>query len=1849
MKMKPAVMRRLFAWMMTAALICGSVSFPARAQAADSESKIRFEKVDNSAVSGTLQDKAEISEQKAPYANTDTVRVSIVLKDSATTDKFSTEEIAENKAAMFYRSRLAAKQDSVAARISNEALDGEDLDVVWNLTLAANIISANVRYGDIEAIADVEGVEKVVVENRYAPAVVNREESVDPNMATSSTQIGSTNAYLAGYTGAGQRIAVIDTGWDPDHISFDGNAFEYSLKQLAEAAGKDYDTYVKELDLLDADEIAGKLDKLNVSSGYSNSDLYINSKIGFAYNYVDEDIDTSHDNDTQGEHGSHVAGIATANAYVTDGKGGYVSALDQVKTQGVAPDAQLIVMKVFGKGGGAYDSDYMAAIEDALVLGADAVNLSLGSGNPGYSSSGNDTYETILSNLIGSDTVVTISAGNAGGWIDNGGHLLPGYLYADDVSMQTSGSPGTYTNSLGVASVDNDGATGPYVAVNGNNIIYTETSGSNQPFTTIAGEYEYVLIDDIGSAEQFAAIKDVLKGKIAVCKRGEIAFTEKAENAVANGAVATIIYNNEAGTISMDMTAYTRTQPCVSITQAEGAFLMESAENKGGYYVGKMTVSADTTSNQYDSKYYTMSDFSSWGVPGSLKLKPEITAPGGNIYSVNGIVPGGQAYENMSGTSMAAPQVAGMAALVAQYIKDKGLDEKTGLSIRTLSQSLLMSTAVPMLEEQEDGAANYWSVLRQGAGLANVGNVISADSYIMMDESATESVKDGKVKAELGDDENREGKYSVSFTINNLTDEDKAYELSADWFTQGIFPYYVNEAGDVDNYMDTWTTDLANVMSWTVDGKSINQYELYDFDGDGDEDLDDVDAILQYVVGTRTELFNKEKADYDKDGAITSYDAYLALSTGKVVVPASGSVKVTVDMALTTEQKEALNEDYINGAYIEGYIHVKPEATEEGVVGVAHSIPVLGYYGDWSEPSMFEVGSYLEYEYGIEKRLPYLESTDANYFIVSRSDGKPYYFGGNPILDEETYYPERNAINSINGDSLSQIGYSLIRNAAAGRISVTKQGETEPVYEKAIGQTFSAYYYDNGGTWQYTNYSADISWDMKDAKEGEAYIAALTMATEYDVKPDGTVDWANLKDGASLAIPFTIDNTAPEIEDVVCKDTNSDGKDDEISVSITENQYVAGVVFWDAYGKDFIAGYTLDQDKPGVETTVDVEASDLEGDNVYLLQVYDYANNCTTYRVFLNMEPTDEVESVTLNIDSLNMMVKNTALLQATVGPANIRDSRVTWTSSDETIATVNENGVVTAHKVGECTITATSVLDNSKSADCAVTVIEINKDLNGVVWDEDGNVFWSQVNTTKLPDYTKLAPAGRDFGAATLDENGVLYAATLDTETATSTLYTVDPTTFAASEVGASDIFYADLAPAPYGMENVLYGVYLGYVVIIDRTTGGYIGAFNYCNNYLTGITYEYSFMHSNYNLPVDVYLITDVKGNVYEEAFMYMQGDTYYFMGQADALLGNSGVNMTVEPYMNSAYYDGSYLYYAGYDTKENRSELYAMDLNTGSTYFMGAFDNGVWPFAGLLELNQATTVNTSDRVSADLVSAKVAGVMSTTIPAEAKVKMNAIRKADANTAVGSLNAVTAGSKRAVSVNAVEESAEKKNFSISEKENDDTKVVAVVAQDVFSNNGKVVVTYNAEDLELVSVTGKVSHFAFNKSQAGQVVLAYADLFGVAAEGTVAELEFARKTTKETDVVANFEETNDKVAQSNQKTETLECKHGNVDHVKAVAPTCDKEGNVEYWYCASCGKYFADKDGTKEITKDETIIPVLKDEGNESGNGSGTGTGIKTGVETTVTPYIVLAVIAALAIIVLAVVMFVRKKRRTA
>ena len=221
--MKKRLSSRLLSLLLVVAIFAG-FALPATAAESSQTQKLRFE-AGESETAPTKLSQALLDSQpetfserdEADYAPDDTVRVSIVLKDEPAVAMYSLDGIGENNSAVTYRQTLKNRQNSLTQRI-NRTLDAP-IDVVWNLTLAANLISANVRYDQIDEIKAVSGVADVYVENRYE-TMVKQEERYDPNMATSSEQIGSSTAWAAGYTGAGSKIAIIDTGIDIDHQSF---------------------------------------------------------------------------------------------------------------------------------------------------------------------------------------------------------------------------------------------------------------------------------------------------------------------------------------------------------------------------------------------------------------------------------------------------------------------------------------------------------------------------------------------------------------------------------------------------------------------------------------------------------------------------------------------------------------------------------------------------------------------------------------------------------------------------------------------------------------------------------------------------------------------------------------------------------------------------------------------------------------------------------------------------------------------------------------------------------------------------------------------------------------------------------------------------------------------------------------------------------------------------------------------------------------------------------------------------------------------------------------------------------------------------------------------------------------------------------------------------------------------------------------------------------------------------------------------------------------------------------------------------------------------------------------------
>ena len=172
---------------------------------------------------------------------------------------------------------------------------------------------------------------------------------------------------------------------------------------------------------------------------------------------------------------------------------------------------------------------------------------------------------------------------------------------------------------------------------------------------------------------------------------------------------------------------------------------------------------------------YKMSDFSSWGVSPDMRLKPEVTAPGGNIYSS---VPGG-GYQYKSGTSMATPQITGVSAVVLERVQNDPLFSSMSARQKAdVVQNLIMGTAVPVADPNA-GSGAYYSPRKQGAGLVNVQAATTSSVYPTVNGATDAS----RPKADLGDGTNG---WHFDVTLHNVSDTPATYELSSQALSENI-------------------------------------------------------------------------------------------------------------------------------------------------------------------------------------------------------------------------------------------------------------------------------------------------------------------------------------------------------------------------------------------------------------------------------------------------------------------------------------------------------------------------------------------------------------------------------------------------------------------------------------------------------------------------------------------------------------------------------------------------------------------------------------------------------------------------------------------------------------------------------------------------------------------------------------------------------------------------------------------------------------------------------------------------------------------------------------------------------
>lgn len=662
------------------------------------------------------------SQQVTAYAPDERVRIVIELEDAPLLDSHKVSQYAsvtdflDSNAAQSTERKLERARKAVKSQLATKL---DDVEVRYEYTTVFNGLSVEADYADLETIQDLPGVKDAYVSQVYQLI----EPVNETKLADSVPAIGGDIVKNTGYTGKGMVVAILDTGLDTSHEAFRNvvNAPKFSKQDIA-------------------DKLAS--DSLRVGNVNVNS-IYQSDKIPFAYDYYDNDTNVSGGN----SHGTHVAGIVGANS-------GQVT--------GVAPDAQLMIMKIFGDdGSGAYDSDIIAALEDAVVLGADAVNMSLGM-TAGFSEAAATKTREVYQRVKNAGISLMCAAGNeySSSYKSAGGTDLP---LASNPDNGAVASPSTYGAALSVASMNNMKATAPYLLVGDRKIRYSDPAETaSKQIASLGGTYAYVDCG-VGATTDFTGKS--LTGKVALIQRageeaGEIlSFAQKEKNAKAAGAKAVIIYDNVEGDL-VNM-ATDGSIPAVFISKADGEAMLAATEKKVSFSKSYLSQFQDAYSGK-------MSDFSSWGVTPDLKLKPEITAPGGDIYST---LPGGL-YGSMSGTSMASPHMAGAAVVMAQYITEElGGTDMTQQEITALSNKLLMSTAVPVKNEQ----GLPYSPRKQGAGLVQLGRATKAKAYLS-------SAGGGLPKAELGD--SADGSFSFSFQANNLSKSEIQYEVGVTVLTE---------------------------------------------------------------------------------------------------------------------------------------------------------------------------------------------------------------------------------------------------------------------------------------------------------------------------------------------------------------------------------------------------------------------------------------------------------------------------------------------------------------------------------------------------------------------------------------------------------------------------------------------------------------------------------------------------------------------------------------------------------------------------------------------------------------------------------------------------------------------------------------------------------------------------------------------------------------------------------------------------------------------------------------------------------------------------------------------------------
>lgn len=765
-------------------------------------------------------------------------------------------------------------------------------EIKYEYNILFNGLAVETGDGFLDYILHIDGVKSVERAEKVIPLMENARELTHVNEASDYLkEIGADkNSIGSAFDGRGMLIANIDSGMDARH---------------------------KDMRLDPEAEKVAKIKK--------PTDFGMSMKIPHGFNYMDGGKDTV-DNYPDGSfyhdpHGMHIGGILAANATEDDLK-------NHRGIRGIAPNAQVLSYKIYTYTSDAFagDETMFHAFEDCIKNDVDVISISSGFHGTGLKG---EKYWGAIRTLREKGIPVCVATGNyATASSDSSWDK-----YANNALNMTDTGNVTRTaaheDAIAVGSARNTKIRFNAVKIGDEEFKYSQIGAFFDKNKFKAGDYSFVYL---GKCQDEDILGKDLEGKIVVMDRifstdMKYAFKKvRDKGALGVIVVNTVSYYNRNDWEAIPAMGYEEDEKTkvqvFSISGEDGVKLWSMIKSYDGdtdyksdreYRVdmnkynklkptvgqeNKLLLDFNVDDKILDEKRSVPAGSTSWGPRNDLLLKPDVSAPGKNIYSTLNVVGDDPAkdsrYGYMSGTSMATPVVSASTVLIRPRLKElvetKALKEM-GIDLVSLTKIMLQNTASPMLDEttQNDGKYLYASPRQQGAGLINVlkatKNNVIVSSKALGSDGETNSYGSASLR------EIKSGEKAFTITLSNTSDKDIKFTVSA----------------------SPVTTD-GNIPKLKLD------------------ELSSTEDKGKTVAEIHPEIVNGAEIKFDLD---------------EITVPANSNF----NLSATMKTGDAHNQ------FVESFIRFE-SADEEANPSL--SMPVMGFAGDWNNEPIIDKWAWEE-------------------------------------------------------------------------------------------------------------------------------------------------------------------------------------------------------------------------------------------------------------------------------------------------------------------------------------------------------------------------------------------------------------------------------------------------------------------------------------------------------------------------------------------------------------------------------------------------------------------------------------------------------------------------------------------------------------------------------------------------------------------------------------------------------------------------------------------------------------------------------------------------------------------------